>query len=177
MKFICSPLGRATMNSLMNVATLLFEITSHSYSLMSRTEAGTLMSRSFFTLTWQASRQSSFISLRVKCTASVGSISPPPAVTCTLHCPQLPLPPQAEGRKTSLVAMAESRGTPEATSTFLSLLIVTVTLPELTRYFLATRRMTTSSRVITRKMPTPPSTVGQRVDCSDIIVVVSNCSE
>ena len=71
-----------------------------------------------------------------------------------------------------MVAMAESRGTPEVTSTFLSLLIVTVTLPELTRYFLATRRMMTSRSVITRKMPTPPSTVGQRVDWSDSIVVV-----
>ena len=33
MKSMCSPLGNATINSLINVATFLLEITSHSHSL------------------------------------------------------------------------------------------------------------------------------------------------
>ena len=172
MKSIWAPSGSATMNSLMKVATFLFDTTVHSYSLMSSTEAGTFMSRSFFTFTWHARRQLSFISLRVKCTASVGRISPPPAVTCTLHWPQLPLPPQAEGRNTFLVASADSSGAPEATSTFLSLLIVTSTLPELTRNFLATRSTVTSRSVIIRNMPAPRRIVCPVRFVSSIIIVI-----
>ena len=172
MKFMCSPSGSATINSLMNVATLLFDTTVHSYSLMSSTSAGTLMSRSPFTFTWQASRQLSLISLRVKCTASVGRISPPPSVTRTLHWPQLPLPPQAEGRKTFSVARAERSGRPDSTLTLRSSLMVTVTLPELTRKCLATRSTITSRRVITKKIPIPDRRVAPMGDVASVVILL-----
>ena len=121
---------------------------------MSSTEAGTSMAISSLTFTWQARRQLSLISLREKWTVSVGRISPPPLTTCTLHWPQLPLPPQAEGRNTLLSAMVESRGFPELASTVVSLLMVMVTLPEWTRKCLAVSNTATSSRVMSRKMPT-----------------------
>ena len=39
---MCSPLGNATMNSLMNVATFLLEITSHSHSFTPSTDSSNL---------------------------------------------------------------------------------------------------------------------------------------
>ena len=88
--------SRATLNSLMNEETFLFEITSHSHSLTPITESGTLIFMSDFTLHWHPRRQLSFICLRVKWGFSESRISPPPSSTCTLHCPQLALPPHAE---------------------------------------------------------------------------------
>ena len=152
---MCSPLGRATMNSLMKVATLRLEITVHSHSLTSRTEAGTSISRFSLTFTWHARRQCSLASLREMWTASVGSISPPPSTTFTRHWPQLPFPPQAEGRKTFCDAMVESRESPAGTLKDFSPLTVISTSPECTRKCLATRSTITSSRVMVRKMPTP----------------------
>ena len=40
---MCSPLGNATINSLINVATFLLLITSHSHSLTPNTSSGTLL--------------------------------------------------------------------------------------------------------------------------------------
>ena len=63
---MCAPLGNCTLNSLMNVATFLLEITVHSYSFTPSTLSGTLIFMSLFTLHWHPSLQWSFISLRVK---------------------------------------------------------------------------------------------------------------
>ena len=170
---MCSPGGSATMNSLMKVATFRLEITSHSHSLTERTEAGTRISMSPFTFTWQARRQWFFSSLRVKWTASVGRASPPPCSTCRRHCPQLPLPPHADGRKTLLSAMVDNSDLPDCASTFLSPFIVIVTAPVWTRYFLAIRSIITSSSVTPRKNPTPAITVVVAVDwLHDINVLI-----
>ena len=150
---MCSPLGNATMNSLMNVATFLLEITSHSHSFTPSTLSGTLMAISPFTFTWQPRRQWSCICLRLKCGVSEGKISPPPSITWHLHCPQEPLPPQAEERNTPFTDSVFSNVEPEATSSSLSPLIVSFTLPEGTKKFLATSRITTSRMTTTRNTP------------------------
>ena len=141
---MCSPGGRATINSLMKVATFLFEITSHSHSFTPRTDSGTTIFMSFFTFTWQPSRQWFICCLREKCTCSVGRISPPPSRTWQRHCPHEPPPPQAEGRNIFSLARVLSRLPPVSTSTFLSSLMVMTALPDGTRYFLAMSRITTS---------------------------------
>ena len=43
MKSMCSPLGNATINSLINAATFLLEITSHSHSLTPSTDSSILI--------------------------------------------------------------------------------------------------------------------------------------
>lgn len=114
------------------------------------TDSGTFSAMSPFTLHWHPSRQWSLISLRLKCGRSESSISPPPSTTCTLHCPQLALPPQAEGRKTPFsfsVAMTEL---PWSTVSCLSPLMVIVTFPLGLRYFFATSRRITSTRMVIR---------------------------
>ena len=130
---MCSPGGNATINSLMNVATFLLEITSHSHSFISSTESSTTIFMSSFTFTWQPKRQWACCSLRLKCTISVGNMLPPPVVTRTLHCPQLPFPPQAEGRCTPLLDSVARSDEPVSTSiSFLSLIFMRI-LPEGTR--------------------------------------------
>ena len=99
------------------------------------------------------------ISRRDRCTVSVGRISPPPESTCTRHWPQLPLPPQADGRNTLLMAIVDSSEPPEGASTVRWLLMFIATLPLCTRNRLATSSMATSTSVMARKMPTPASTV------------------
>ena len=63
----------------MNVATLSFEITSHSHSLTPNTSSGMVIFKSFFTGTWQDNLQPSFFSFELKCDSSVGSMDPPPS--------------------------------------------------------------------------------------------------
>src|SRR5690606_15974218 len=86
-------------SSLMNVATLLLETTSHSHFFTPKISSGTSIFMFCLTATWQERRQPSFSSRLVKCAFSVGSMEPPPSSTLHLHCAQLPPPPQAEDRK------------------------------------------------------------------------------
>ena len=144
----CSPSGRRTVNSLMKVATFLLEMTSHSSFLTLRVESGTAILRLSFTFTWQPRRIPSLICLRLKKPFSVGRISPPPSRTCTLHWPQLALPPQAEGRKILWSARVCITSPPWATSsTFLPLLMSMVTVPEGVSLALITSSSATSSSV------------------------------
>ena len=150
MKSMCSPGGSATLNSLMKLDTLLLEMTVHSHSLTLRIASETLTLRSPCTFVWHPSRQWSLISFRVKCPFSVSRISPPPSSTCRRHCPQLPLPPQAEERCTPFSLRVESSEPPCSTSSFLSPLMVMVTFPLGLRYFLAISSTTTSTRMVMR---------------------------
>ena len=131
---MCSPGGKATMNSLMNEDTSLLLTTVHSYSLTDSTLSGTWMDMLSLTLTWQPKRQWSICSLREKWGTSVGRICPPPSVTCTLHWPQLPLPPQALDSMTPFSCRVFSRVLPLLTSSSLvPLLMLIFTLPDGTR--------------------------------------------
>lgn len=60
---------------------------------------------------------------------SVGNISPPPDKTRQRHMPQLPPPPQAEGRNILLEANDASSVVPAGVSTVRSSLIVMRRLP------------------------------------------------
>ena len=153
-KSMCSPGGRATLNSLMKVATFLFEITVHSHSLTPRIDSSILSCRSFFTFTWQPRRQWSFCCLRVKCTVSVGSISPPPSSTWHLHCPHEPLPPQAEGRCTPASPIDANSVPPAGIWYSLSPFTTTFTSPDATRYFLATNKTMTNRSITQRNTAT-----------------------
>ena len=127
---MCSPSGSLTVNSLMKVATLWLEITSHSSFLTESADSSIWILRFSFTFTWQPSLQPSLICLRLKKPTSVGSISPPPSSTCTLHWPQLAFPPQAEGRKIFSEAREAIRELPGVTSiTFLPSLMSIFTFP------------------------------------------------
>ena len=150
---MCSPLGRATMNSLINVATFLLEITSHSHSFTPSTDSSILIAISPFTFTWQPRRQWSCCCLRLKWGTSEGRISPPPSSTWHLHCPQDPLPPHADDRNIPFTDSVLSKVEPEATSNSFSPLIVSFTFPDGTRKFLATSKITTSNRITTRNTP------------------------
>ncbi len=65
--------------------------------------------------TWHAKRSPCAASRLVICPNSVGRISPPPDLTFTLHCPQVPPPPQAEDTNKPLSARAVSSFEPEGT--------------------------------------------------------------
>ena len=106
-----------------------------------------------FTLHWHPRRQLSFICLRVKWGFSESRISPPPSSTCTLHCPQLALPPHAEGRKMPFSLSVVINEEPCGTLMVLSPLISMLTLPLGLRNFLATRRMTTKRSITIRNTP------------------------
>ena len=84
----------------MNVATLSLDRTVQLNFLMLKISSGTWIFMSFLTFTWQARRQFSFCSARVRWPTSVGRTSPPPSSTWHLHMAQVPPPPQADGRKT-----------------------------------------------------------------------------
>ena len=81
------------------------------------------------TFTWQPKRQSSWICLRLKKPVSVGRISPPPSVTWHRHIPQVPPPPQAEGRKILLLLSVDNNVLPDSTSE-ISPLMFNLTGPE-----------------------------------------------
>ena len=147
---MCSPAGSCTLNSLMKVATLRFETTVHSYSLMLRMLSGSLRLRSSLTFTWHPRRQPSCICLRLKWGVSVGRMLPPPLTTRHLHWPHEPLPPQAEGRWTPCSLRVLISVPPVGTVISLSSLMIIFTLP--CGMSLA-RRMSsaaTSSRMTTR---------------------------
>ena len=147
---MCSPGGNATLNSFMKLDTFLFDMTVHSHSLTLRIESETFTLRLPFTLVWHPRRQCSFISLREKWPFSVSRISPPPSRTCRRHCPQLPLPPQADERCMPLSLSVESSEPPCSTSNFLSPLTVIVTFPLGLRYFLAISSIATKTSMMTR---------------------------
>jgi hypothetical protein len=64
---------------------------------------------SFLTFVWQASRQWSFICLRLKKTFSVGKMSPPPSMTCARAArPPLPPPPPGGGGEEDVAALKGS---------------------------------------------------------------------
>ncbi len=147
-----SPSGSFTVNSLMNVATFSLEITSHSSFFTERALSATWIFRLSLTFTWQPRRQPSLICLRLKKPVSVGRISPPPSSTCTLHWPQLALPPQAEGRKIFSPASVAIRLLPGATSSsFLPSLISIFTLPLGVMAAFTMRRRATSTSVTTAR--------------------------
>ena len=150
---MCSPLGRATLNSLMKVATLRLPITVHSHSFTPITDSGTFTSMSPFILAWHPSRQLSFISLREKCGFSESRISPPPFRICSLHCPQLAFPPQAEGRCIPCSLRVFITLSPCSTSSTLSPFTVSFTFPLGLRYFFATSSTVTSMSITARNTP------------------------
>ena len=157
---MCSPSGSLTVNSLMKVDTFLLEITSHSSFLTESADSATCIFRLSLTLTWQPRRQPSLICLRLKNPTSVGSISPPPSNTCTLHWPQLALPPQAEGRKIFSFASVVIRLLPGVTSrTFLPSLMSIFIVPLGVIASLTTRSSTTRNRVTITIIATAEKTV------------------
>src|SRR6056297_3560969 len=107
-----SPSGNLTTNSLINVATFLFETTSHSHFCIPITSLGTYILMLSFTLIWQPKRQLSCISFRVKNPVSVGRMVPAPDSTWHLHMPHVPPPPQAEGKNNSFSLKVESKVLP-----------------------------------------------------------------
>jgi len=149
-KFSSSPSGSLTTNSLINVATFLFDTTSHCHFLIPSTASGTLTFSGSLTLTWHPSLQLFCCSFLVKNPVSVGRIDPPPSITWHLHMPQVPPPPHAEGRKTPLDDNVESRVDPGETVSSLSL-IITFTSPFGVSLSFAIRSITTRSRIIIRK--------------------------
>ena len=150
LKSRCSPSGSLTVNSLMKVATFLLEITSHSSFLTDRADSDTCIFMSSLTLTWQPSLQPSLICLRLKNPTSVGRISPPPSSTCTLHWPQLALPPQADGRRIFSPARVLIRDEPGVTSSsFFPLLMSIFTVPLGVILSFTTRSRITRMRVTT----------------------------
>ena len=127
----CSPSGSFTTNSLRKVEMLRFETTVHSHFLTPSTASGTWILRFSFTLTWQPRRQWSLAILREMKPVSVGRMSPPPSSTWHLHMPHEPPPPQADGRKTLLLASVASSVEPlSVRMTFSPLLMSIVTSPE-----------------------------------------------
>ena len=160
---MCSPTGSCTLNSLMKVATLRLLTTVHSYSLTFRIDCGTTILRFSFTFTWQPKRQWSWICLRVKKPTSVGKIEPPPSTTRHLHWPQLPLPPQAEGRYTFCSARVLMRVLPTGTVSSLSSLMVIFTSP------LGMSLLRTQSSKATSRSTMPRKTAMLRI----IVVVMS----
>ena len=135
----------------MKLDTFLLLTTVHSHSFTPSTLSGTLTCKSPLTLHWQPSRQWSFTSFREKWERSESSISPPPSTTCSLHCPQLAFPPQADGKKMPFSLRVAITLLPWSTVSSLSPLTVIRTLPLGERYFLATSRITTSSKMMSRK--------------------------
>ena len=139
----------------MKVATFLFEITSHSHFLTLNALSGTAICISSFTLTWQPSLQLLVICFLLKKPTSVGRIVPPPDITRHLHCPQLPLPPQADGRKIFSAANVASNEEPGVTSTtFEPSFMFIFTVPLGVSLAFAKSNNPTSIRVTTKKATT-----------------------
>ena len=168
---MCSPLGRATINSLIKVATFLLEITSHSHSFTPNTSSGTLTVISSFTLHWQAKRQLSFCCLREKNTFSVGKISPPPSITCARHWPHLPPPPQAEDKKIPPPCKAPNNVPPIGVSIFFSPFTFKFTLPEGTNFAFANNNAPTKISVINKKT-TALAAIVSPPDINKIIFII-----
>src|SRR5690554_4975574 len=143
----------------MKVATLGFEITSHSHFLTPKISSGTSIFMSCLTGTWQERRQPSFFSRRVKWDSSVGRIEPPPSSTRHLHCAQEPPPPQADERKTPLAARVFSNLPPAWVVMVCSGSPLTsmVTSPVLTSLLRAARITRTRPTTTTVNMNTPSS--------------------
>src|SRR5690606_39013431 len=120
---------------LMKVATLWFERTVHSHLRTPKTSSGRMILMSFLILTWHDRRTPSRASPRFTCLVSVGNSAPPPSHTFTLHTPQEPLPPQADGMNTLLSASVPSSVPPARVRSALSgsSLTVMVTSPLLTK--------------------------------------------
>ena len=134
----------------MNVATLWLETTSHSHFLTLRADSGTTILRFSLTLTWHPNLQWSSICFLLKNPTSVGRIVPPPSSTRHLHWPQLPLPPQADGRKIFCSARVASSELPGVTSTsFWPSLMLILTFPDGVSLILMKRSSATSMSVTT----------------------------
>src|SRR5690606_13478955 len=88
---------------------------------------------------------------------SVGRIAPPPSRTTTVHTPQLPLPPQADGMKILLAERVLSRVVPPfvRSTLFESSLMVIATSPLGTSLAFAASITATCARIITVKPATP----------------------
>src|SRR5690606_8393748 len=145
----------------MKVATLGFEITSHSQRSTPIASSGITIFMSCFTETWHDRRQWSRISPRVKCVSSVDRMPPPPSSTRQRHCAQVPPPPQALARKMPLLASVPRSLPPAGTTIDFSgsPLISMVTSPLLTSLERAARMKSTSTSTITVNMTTPSTTV------------------
>ena len=92
----------------MKVATLWFERTLHRHCRTLKTSAGISIFMSCLTFTWQDNRTPSRTSPRLIWLSSVGRTAPPPSSTLTVHTPQLPFPPHADGMKILLSASVPS---------------------------------------------------------------------
>src|SRR5690606_18512800 len=105
---------------------------------------------SCFTLTWQDNRTLFCCSVRLRWPTSVGRTSPPPSSTTHLHSPQVPPPPQAEGRNIFWLLKVLIRvEPPETTKGFFSSLLMTIlTSPEVTSLDCANNNIKTSSNII-----------------------------
>ena len=170
---MCSPLGNATINSLMKVATFLLEMTSHSHSFTPKTSSGTWTTISSFTLHWHARRQCSLICLREKKPFSVGRISPPPSNTCARHWPHLPPPPQAEDKKIPPLCKPASKVLPIGVSISFSPFTFRSTFPDGTNFALAANNAPTRISVITKKITAPAAIVRLPVVINKVISVIS----
>ena len=145
----------------MNVATLAFERTRQRHCRTLNTSGGSSMAMSCFTLTWQDSRTPQRASPRETWLNSVGRMAPPPSCTVTVHTPQLPLPPQAEGMKMRLAARVPSRVPPALVVRAFSgsPFTVIVTSPVATSCRRAAMSTATSDRIVPVNIATPRSTV------------------
>ncbi len=152
-----APKGSSRMSSLMKVATLWFEWTLQVHSRTWKISAGTSISMFCLTLTWQERRQPSRARPRLMYESSVGSMAPPPSFTVTLHTPQLPLPPQAEGMKIFCSASAPSSVPPARVRSGLSLspLMMMNTSPLVTSLALVTKMTATSVRMMVVNITMP----------------------
>src|SRR5690606_20524738 len=160
-KGTASPSGRSSTSSLMKVATFSFDRTVHVHCRAENTEGGISIWMSSLSFTWHERRTPMRASMREMCDFSVGSMAPPPSSTRTVHTPQLPFPPQAEGMKTSCAASVFS-SVPPARAVMArsgSSLIRLVTSPEATRRDLAKSRSTTSIRTMSVNAMRPAAMV------------------
>ena len=148
------------MSSLMKVETLLFERTVACHFLTEKISGGISICISCLTGHWQARRVPSFTSLRVMWPSSVGRMSPPPFRTRTLHWPQVPPPPHAEGTKMFTLASVWRSLPPVGTETALlaSSLMLMVTFPDGIKRAFAERMTATRRRTIAVKATTPDKT-------------------
>src|SRR5690606_23991160 len=105
---------------------------------------------SCFTFTWQDNLTLFCCSARDRWPTSVGRTSPPPSSTTHLHSPQVPPPPQAEGRKIFWALKVLIRVDPPETTNGLvsSPLMMILTSPEVTSLDWANNNIKTSSRMI-----------------------------
>ena len=153
------PSGSLRTSSLMKVATLSLETTSHSMRFTPKTSGGTSTFMSCLTVTWQERRSPSFSSRRVMCSFSAGRIAPPPSWILTRHWAQLPPPPQAEETKRPLSASTFSSLPPAGATTSRSPLTSMLTSPVATSLERAARMTATRARTTPVNMLTPPRTL------------------